>query len=193
MSPVPPPMTTTGTPLPTLFWEPVPIDTPVSDLVDYRLLVVGDDPEQERVYAARLIADGNEVLDAPRLSDKPAINDFWLIARANNVVMSNSTFCWWATRVGDRFHSSAGHHRTVFAPAGWIGGAGRVILEPTWRPVESRTSIGRPGTRAVRELCRGATPAILVDRNRHRYALVSPRSSGAASSSSPTIHMENDD
>lgn len=35
-------MTTTGTPLPTLFWEPVPIDTPVSDLVDYRLLVVGD-------------------------------------------------------------------------------------------------------------------------------------------------------
>lgn len=101
------------------------------------VLVVGDDPDHTREQSQRLREDGFEVLAAPRLVDDKVLNDFWLLARADHMVMSNSTFCWWATRVGDRFHEMAGRPRTVLAPAGWLDGAGRVVLQPAWVPVPS--------------------------------------------------------
>lgn len=46
------------------------------------------------------------------------LRDFCLIANARNVVMSNSTFCWWATALGDVVAKAP--DRIVAYPRGWI-------------------------------------------------------------------------
>jgi hypothetical protein len=46
------------------------------------------------------------------------LRDFCLIANARNVVMSNSTFCWWATVLGDVLTEP--RDRIVAYPRGWI-------------------------------------------------------------------------
>ena len=46
-----------------------------------------------------------------------AMKDFCLIANAKNVVMADSTFCWWATVLGD-FDFAANDERLVIYPKG---------------------------------------------------------------------------
>lgn len=129
-------------------------------------MVIGDDPIHSRRYEELLTDRGYEVLPTPRLAENSAVNDFWLIAGAAHVIVSNSTFCWWATTVGDKRHVLSDRSRRVLAPAGWILGAGRVVLESSWtavdsgaRPERSARDEARPSMGIVAN-CAAAAPLV---------------------------------
>jgi hypothetical protein len=79
----------------------------------------------------------------------PAMRDFWLMANAKNLLMSNSSFCWWAAVFGDSLLPGR-QSRFVAYPVGWVGmfGDGEDgLIQPTWTPVAAGLlgeSVSRP-------------------------------------------------
>lgn len=73
----------------------------------------------------------------PVMSNRP-LDDFWAIAGARQVIMANSSFSWWATAIGDAFHSTGERH--VVTPCPWlppqkfrkIDGEAIGLEEPHW-------------------------------------------------------------
>lgn len=106
----------------------------VSELAPRSISVVSDDSARGEQLAALLVEAGWVV--EPARSGTDAIDDFWTIAAAPSVIMSNSTFSWWAVVVGDELHRRRGVRRAVVAPASWIKGHGGVLLRPEWRALE---------------------------------------------------------
>jgi len=96
------------------------------------VVVVSDDKEQAARWRSRLRQAGRTVIELPPVATTPAVEDFWLLAGAQQVVISNSTFAWWAARVGDAANRPPSPARTVVAPKDWILGFGRACLEPAW-------------------------------------------------------------
>ena len=102
------------------------------------VLVVGED-EGANERARRLLAGhGVRSSSLPPTTDPllALMLDFWAIAMARSVVMSNSTFCWWATRVGQ----AVVPHQSVIYPDGWITGdprsaLSRALLLPEWEAI----------------------------------------------------------
>ena len=56
--------------------------------------------------------------------------DFKLIARSKNIIMSNSTFCWWATSLGDKIFGS--ENKKVIYPKYWIKGMPWYLKNEKW-------------------------------------------------------------
>lgn len=91
--------------------------------------VIGDDARRTGEVAALVGALGCRA----EVVAGSAIDDFWRIVAAPQVVMANSTFCWWAVQVGDELYRRAGRARTVVAPRDWLGnGLGPELVEPHW-------------------------------------------------------------
>ena len=65
-----------------------------------------------------------------------AIDHFWMLAAAPKLVMSNSTFCWWATMVGDMRWGVDSPDRVVTFPEQWVKGWGGQLRQPTWRGIK---------------------------------------------------------
>ena len=107
---------------------------------DAPLVVVGDDATFVVSLGEELARRGRRVIDAPLMHAHHAVSDFWSIAGAKNVVMSNSTFCWWATSVGTLRRQARGATGTVVFPDQWLKGEGARLRQPTWTPVDSSRS-----------------------------------------------------
>jgi len=95
------------------------------------VIIVSDDRAVESFFCDLLERDGFTCTTAGRfdgvaLGQRPdriadaAVRDFLLIAQARNLVMSNSTFCWWAAVLNDLWHPGP-EDRTVVFPTGWLG------------------------------------------------------------------------
>ncbi|MUH52589.1 MAG: hypothetical protein F2789_15430 [Actinobacteria bacterium] len=67
---------------------------------DDTVVVAGDDPEPCSAYAGSLAHRDRHVVNPAALHANLAISDFCTIDAATDIVMSSSTYCWWATRVG---------------------------------------------------------------------------------------------
>lgn len=104
--------------------------------------VVGDDRLAAEGLAARLAA---VVPDWPVEVEPPRslVGDFGVLATARHLVMSNSTFAWWAAVVGDTAPGRLPDRRVV-VPADWIGTGGHVLIRPRWTPLGED---GVPGSR----------------------------------------------
>ncbi len=83
-----------------------------------RVWVVSDDSAFGELATFRLAAEGYIVEKPPAVDPSPALNDFWVLATAENLVSSNSSFAWWAAAVGDTLRCP-GTHRVVI-PRPWI-------------------------------------------------------------------------
>ena len=95
--------------------------------------VASEDLDRAQIIAGVLSVIGWNVAPPSAAS---AVDDFWSIAVAPMVVMANSTFCWWATQVGDELYRRLGRPRTVVAPAEWIRGHGRELLAREWIAID---------------------------------------------------------
>jgi hypothetical protein len=102
-----------------------------------RVLVMSDDHDFGALAAEHFRASGLPATPLPLHPERSDIDDFLLLAAAQHVVMSNSTFVWWATVVGDRLRSGA---RVVICPSPWMPAraAGTIpaatldIARPNW-------------------------------------------------------------
>ncbi|MSV90184.1 MAG: hypothetical protein F2812_06700 [Actinobacteria bacterium] len=81
--------------------------------------VISDDPLFSTLAGAWLRHRGFEVEQPPDLGISSRVRDLALLIGADQVVMSNSTFCWWGVVTGDLQRSRLGT-RTVVAPREWI-------------------------------------------------------------------------
>lgn len=94
------------------------------------VVVTSDDRLVARAFAEYLKSNGydarpaedvvieNESLTATQHDQ--ILRDFCLIGNAKNVVMSNSTYCWWAVAMGDTINQGSSE-RVVAYPQGWLG------------------------------------------------------------------------
>jgi hypothetical protein len=85
-----------------------------------RVVVMSDDPEFARLAAEHF---GRRGFDAHALLPDPTrgeLDDFCLFAGAAHLVMSNSTFVWWAAVLGDRLRPGGETSRVVVCPTPWM-------------------------------------------------------------------------
>jgi hypothetical protein len=106
--------------------------------------IISDDPMAAEGLAVVLERDGWSCASgASRVrSSGPelAVEEFWRLAVARRLVMSNSTFCWWAAVVGDA--QSPG--RPVVFPSAWIGFGDAGLSRPDWLNIASTTDAHPP-------------------------------------------------
>jgi hypothetical protein len=112
-----------------------------------RVVVTSDDELTARTFCEYLSARGYDAhtaldaeeseLDSPLRKTDPVLYDFCLISNAKNVIMSNSTFCWWATVVGDSL-PEVPNERVVAYPRGWVWFQDDIsdgLVQPHWTVV----------------------------------------------------------
>jgi hypothetical protein len=87
-----------------------------------RVLVMSDDSDFAALAAEHFEREGLPAEAVAGGAARTDLDDFRTLTTAQHVVMSNSTFVWWAAVLGDRIRgvdgSSAG--RTVVCPAPWM-------------------------------------------------------------------------
>lgn len=73
----------------------------------------------------------------PVIDLEPSMRDFALLCVARNVIMSNSTFCWWGTVTGQRQGNQPA--KTIICPTPWIASylKSDVLIRPDWTPIEA--------------------------------------------------------
>lgn len=95
------------------------------------LAVLADDAVFEEMVAEHYRRRGFTI--HARRTDR--VIDFWTLAGAGSVIMSNSTFCWWASVIGDALGPRM--ERRVMFPAGWVKGHGGDLRRSDWIPIPS--------------------------------------------------------
>lgn len=106
------------------------------DQLDGEIHIMSDDVFLSSAFASWLRERGYSVhAGAATESRVSAKSDFGQLSRARNVVLSNSSFAWWATALGDHLAGDSAD-RAVIYPAGWTGLPGADVLRrPSWHVV----------------------------------------------------------
>lgn len=108
------------------------------------LWCIGDEQVTTGQAADRLRGDGWRV-ETPRGAARPGLDDFWNLARAGSIVMSSSTFTWWATVVGDAM--TQGSAREVVFPNPWQPPDKTILKRAGWLAIDSRCAVPASGPR----------------------------------------------
>jgi hypothetical protein len=88
-------------------------------------------------YEARPSIDVRAVVDSGTDPIDPVLRDFCVITNSQNLIMSNSTFCWWAAKLGD-VAADASSDRVVTYPRGWLefqDDSSDGLVRPEWTVV----------------------------------------------------------
>lgn len=87
---------------------------------DGPLVLLSDDGLVVNFATQWFEAKGFDVIPESVLGKRSRHRDLALLANASQVVMSNSTFCWWGTVLGDDNAECDDQTRFVVAPSEWI-------------------------------------------------------------------------
>ncbi len=98
-----------------------------------KVFVASDDPMVGDLLRSSLESDGWEIIRSDDYRDASAFTDFHLLAGSDALILSNSTFSWWAARLNEHLAGSGVGPR--FAPAHWIDG-GDHLLDEHWITVD---------------------------------------------------------
>jgi hypothetical protein len=82
-----------------------------------RVVVMSDDVAFSALAAEHIGRRGFEVVDFEREPAHADLDSFIMLTTAQHVVMSNSTFVWWAAVIGDRLRAN---DRIVVCPKPWM-------------------------------------------------------------------------
>jgi hypothetical protein len=82
-----------------------------------RVVVMSDDVAFSALAAEHLRGRGFDVIDLEADARRSDLKSFLTLATAQHVIMSNSTFVWWASVLGDRLRSD---DRAVIYPQPWM-------------------------------------------------------------------------
>ena len=118
----------------------------------YPVLMISDDPFATDSFTLYLKELGYSVLNLPYDKDydnieknidylkdyhgwpsaavSNLIRDFKILTQSKNLIMSNSSFSWWAASLGDYIYNN--EQRKVVYPDGWIGGFPDVLHKGSW-------------------------------------------------------------
>lgn len=96
-------------------------------------LVVSDDAIVSELFAERLANRGWTTLRAADLGSEGARGDFHLLASCSSIVLSNSTFSWWAAKLD--VATAVGRVGPLLVPRHWLGEAD-FLLDPEWTRID---------------------------------------------------------
>ena len=102
--------------------------------VDGPIWVLGDDQVFVELVKLWLLDKGMVAAKLPDLGVDEVTRDLALLAFADRVIMSNSTFCWWGVVAGNP--DGRRDDRTVIAPAQWLPQGGNALIRPEWQTIE---------------------------------------------------------
>lgn len=106
--------------------------------IDGPIWITSDDPVAAQAMLEPILRDRNLVAaPLPNLYASPAMRDFALLCTARNVIMSNSTFCWWGTVTGQLQGNQP--KKTVICPTPWLATYPNsdVLFRPDWTLIEA--------------------------------------------------------
>jgi len=95
-----------------------------------KLWLVGDVRSDLPTFAQVFKGAGWTIEDAPRYEVNPAIDDFWNLATAGRLLISCSTFAWWAAVTGDYLNHPQKH--VVYFPDPWQPRIRHDLCRPDW-------------------------------------------------------------
>lgn len=95
-----------------------------------RVWVIGDCDRDTSIFAHRLRTEGWNVETPPSHEGIKILDDFWNLTTAGSIILSNSTFAWWAAIVGDYFY--APKPRKVVFPDPWLPKPTSNLARNTW-------------------------------------------------------------
>jgi hypothetical protein len=83
-----------------------------------KLWIITDAADEQAQLVSRFAAKGWQIQKPPNHECRPELIHFWNLCIAEKIILSCSTFTWWAALVGDFMHASAG--RMVAFPDPWL-------------------------------------------------------------------------
>ena len=100
------------------------------------LAVFSDDQMTRQLFQSVLKSDGLNVLDFSEQDRGSAMSDFFNIASSTRIVMSNSTFSWWACKLASFRPDGTGAR--VMCPDHWLPSReSDLLIDPTWERISS--------------------------------------------------------
>jgi hypothetical protein len=100
--------------------------------------ITSDEPEVAQAMLEPILKSHGLTVDSlPVLDLSGSMRDFTLLCVARNVIMSNSTYCWWGTVTG-QMQGNQGSKR-VICPSPWIATYPNsdVLIRPDWTVAEA--------------------------------------------------------
>lgn len=92
--------------------------------------LIGDEPDRLQDFIPHFEKAGRVVSLAPSLTSDRQWDDFWNMARVHKLVMSRSTYCWWAAAMNDYLHQDAPER--IVAPRCWLPARAKEIIPSHW-------------------------------------------------------------
>jgi hypothetical protein len=91
--------------------------------------IFSDDRIVSKLFEERLLAAGINVHQRESMDHQSALNDFVTISNSSRIVMSNSTFSWWAASLA-RYSDPL---VKIYCPSTWLPTAGsEILIDPSW-------------------------------------------------------------
>jgi len=99
-----------------------------------QLVIISDDELVSKFSHSWFTERGFDVVPQIQFGERGRLRDLALLSRAMQVVMANSTFCWWGTVLGDAHALETGTNRYVVAPRHWLSGytGSGMLVRPAW-------------------------------------------------------------
>jgi hypothetical protein len=99
-------------------------------LLESPVAVFSDDKLAKILLEKELSRMGADIYESPYKSNESAKLDFFTISQSANIIMSNSTYCWWATKLACRNNP----YLEVICPEYWLPGeSSNELIDSKWR------------------------------------------------------------
>lgn len=91
--------------------------------------IFSDDQIVSELFTNRLSSAGLAIYEDEHVGSPSALHDFLTIAKAQTIIMSNSTFCWWAVKLAQYSNSEV----VAYCPYTWLPDSkSNVLIDSTW-------------------------------------------------------------
>ena len=93
------------------------------------IAVFSDDQIISHLFEQRLSTEGLTIYNNNGIDHSAAFSDFFTIANAQRVIMSNSTFCWWAVKLAQYSNNTV----VAYCPSTWLPDQkSNVLIDSKW-------------------------------------------------------------
>ena len=97
------------------------------------IAVFSDDKIVSDLFEHRLSTAGLTIYNNDEIRAPSAFNDFFTIANSQRIVMSNSTFCWWAVKLAQSSNNKA----LAYCPSTWLPAPeSSILIDSSWVKIQ---------------------------------------------------------
>jgi hypothetical protein len=104
-----------------------------SNIAQGPVAIFSDDKIVSDLFEQRLCTAGLTIYNNDEIRARSAFNDFFTIANSQRIVMSNSTFCWWAVKLAQSSNNKA----VAYCPPTWLPASeSNILIDSSWVKIQ---------------------------------------------------------